>query len=173
MGIKGALRGLLGRTGNDTSEFDCFDERLRKKYLEECHTIWKKYVPDNGQAGSLQGELLREVEKLRYEAMNNGNVNWDDDYARFCDFVADSICSMQAVPKKQADEVRSAMSRIKQCGEYSNRFYNGDIPDGDVEVDMIACVDIGIYDSVEAVIGFISLNAGRPIPYEHNPEILR
>ena len=52
-------------------------ENYTQKYFDECNYIWKNYVPEIGQANVLQGELLRELEKLRYEAQNNGNMNWD------------------------------------------------------------------------------------------------
>ena len=55
----------------------------KQKYFHECKEIWKNYVPKEGQAENLQGELLREIEKLRYEAQDNGNRNWDEDYSYF------------------------------------------------------------------------------------------
>jgi hypothetical protein len=46
-------------------------------HLEEAKDIWRQFVPKSGQADTVQGELLRAVEKLRDEAMRNGNGNWD------------------------------------------------------------------------------------------------
>ena len=46
-------------------------------YLEEAKHIWQTYVPKSGQSETVQGELLRAVEKLRDEAARNGNGNWD------------------------------------------------------------------------------------------------
>ncbi|MCS1350912.1 hypothetical protein [Mechercharimyces sp. CAU 1602] len=57
------------------------------KYFEEAKVIWKKYVPKSGQAESVEGELLRAIEKLRYEAQNNGNGNWDNGFERFCTYL--------------------------------------------------------------------------------------
>ena len=34
-------------------------------------------MPKRGHARTFSGELLRAVEKLRDEAMRNGNANWD------------------------------------------------------------------------------------------------
>jgi hypothetical protein len=45
-------------------------------HFEEAKKIWQTYVPKSGQSASVQGELLRAVEKLRDEAIRNGNVNW-------------------------------------------------------------------------------------------------
>ena len=37
--------------------------------------IWQDLVPEQGQSEWLQGELLRQIEKLRNEALGNGNIN--------------------------------------------------------------------------------------------------
>lgn len=42
--------------------------------------MWKNLVPKSGQADILQGEMLRQAEKLRKEACQNGNINWDDNF---------------------------------------------------------------------------------------------
>jgi hypothetical protein len=49
-------------------------------YFEEARSIWSQFVPKAGQAETVQGELLRAVEKLRDEAIRNGNRNWDDGF---------------------------------------------------------------------------------------------
>ena len=47
-----------------------------KGYLETAKVIWRKLVPKSGQADTVQGELLRAIEKLRDEAQRNGNGNF-------------------------------------------------------------------------------------------------
>ena len=39
-------------------------EEYEQQYFDECKYIWKNYVPQAGQADNLQGELLREIEKI-------------------------------------------------------------------------------------------------------------
>lgn len=63
------------------------------KYANECKKIWKKLVPKSGQAPSLQGELLRQAEKLRNEACGNGNINWDGNFEWFCKFINETLIS--------------------------------------------------------------------------------
>ena len=53
-------------------------------HLETCKKIWHDYVPKSGQSNCVQGELLRQLEALRGEAQDNGNINWDDDFEFFC-----------------------------------------------------------------------------------------
>ena len=49
-----------------------------EKYLEIGQHIWKTYVPKSGQAQTVQGELLRAIEKLADEAQRNGNINYNE-----------------------------------------------------------------------------------------------
>lgn len=48
----------------------------KASHIETCKRIWKELVPKRGQADSLQGELLRQDEKLGNEARENGNFNF-------------------------------------------------------------------------------------------------
>ncbi|MUK89292.1 hypothetical protein GMD78_13010 [Ornithinibacillus sp. L9] len=57
------------------------------KYFEEAKNIWINEVPKSGQADTVEGELIRAIERLRYEAQNNGNGNWDDGFERFCQYL--------------------------------------------------------------------------------------
>lgn len=50
-----------------------------EEYLEIGKYIWKTYVPKSGQAETVQGELLRAIEKLADEAQRNGNINFNPD----------------------------------------------------------------------------------------------
>ena len=48
-----------------------------EEYLEKGKFIWQNFVPKSGQAETVQGELLRAIEKLRDEAHRNGNANFN------------------------------------------------------------------------------------------------
>ena len=50
-----------------------------EEYLKIGQFIWKTYVPKSGQAETVQGELLRAIEKLADEAQRNGNINFNSD----------------------------------------------------------------------------------------------
>ena len=50
------------------------------KHFDICKLLWKTKVPRHGQADNVQGEMLRQAEKLRNEARDNGNMNWDSNY---------------------------------------------------------------------------------------------
>ena len=39
-------------------------------------------VPGKGKAQTMQGEMIRIVGKVLYEILDNGGMNWDDDYRK-------------------------------------------------------------------------------------------
>jgi hypothetical protein len=53
-------------------------EMTQAEYLEKGKFIWQNFVPKSGQAKTIQGELLRAIEKLRDEAHRNGNGNFNN-----------------------------------------------------------------------------------------------
>lgn len=60
-------------------------------YAADARHIWRTYVPRRGQADTVQGELLRAVEKLRDEAQRNGNVNWDEHHERLLAYLRERL----------------------------------------------------------------------------------
>lgn len=64
------------------------------KYFEEAKEIWQKFVPESGQAETVQGELLRAVEKLRDEAIRNGNGNWDEGFEILLSYIGRKLRSL-------------------------------------------------------------------------------
>lgn len=142
-------------------------------YLEECKFIWRNYVPKNGQSEALQGELLRELEKLRWEAQDNGNVNWDNDFSYFCNFLRESLCAEDIFSETEKEKISLALTHFKTCGDYARRFYNGEIPEHDVDVNMLAYTEDNLYDLVADAIGFLQMKINEPIPYKCNEMIKR
>ncbi|MEU6787586.1 hypothetical protein ABZ912_51070 [Nonomuraea angiospora] len=61
------------------------------EYAADARRIWQTYVPLRGQADTIQGELLRAVEKLRDEAQRNGNVNWDEHHERLLAYLREKL----------------------------------------------------------------------------------
>ncbi|HVS96763.1 MAG TPA: ankyrin repeat domain-containing protein [Puia sp.] len=58
---------------------------------ELAYRIWSNLVPATGPAATVQGELLRSVERLRDEAQQNGNENYRRDHRRMAVFVRDTL----------------------------------------------------------------------------------
>ncbi|MBU9736073.1 hypothetical protein [Diplocloster agilis] len=146
------------------------------KYFKECQYIWKNYVPAKGQSNVLQGEMLRQIEKLRYEAQNNGNRNWDEDFEYFCDFLTRALCSSDALSRQEKAQVQDALHKMKAAGQTALRYKNGQITDEELETKYhgeLACTQDELYDLVNDAIGAFYVKNPTPIPYHPNPSIHR
>jgi hypothetical protein len=90
------------------------------KYAEDAKYLWKTYVPKRGQADTVQGELMRAVEKLRWEAQNNGNGNWDDEkgtvnknFILFCDYIEQTLAVKPPFDESAVQEIRADIVRLR------------------------------------------------------------
>jgi hypothetical protein len=63
------------------------------EYRELGRFIWQTYVPERGQAATVQGELLRANEKLRDESQRNGNVNWDEGHEILARYLLETLAA--------------------------------------------------------------------------------
>lgn len=50
----------------------------RKQHNE----LWEYLVPGSGHAHTVQGEVIRISGRISYELLDNGGINWDDDYRK-------------------------------------------------------------------------------------------
>ena len=144
-----------------------------QKYFDECRYIWKNYVPKSGLSKCLQGELLREIEKIRCEAQDNGNINWDDDYSYFCDFIIESLNSQPIFNDAEKEETALIMNYINDCGLYAQKVHNGEIYQDDIDINKIAYTHDNLYDIICDKIGFLHQNNPAPIPYRISNNLKR
>jgi hypothetical protein len=82
------------------------------RYFNEARALWKAYVPKRGQADTVQGELMRAVEKLRDEAQRNGNVNWRDDHVILIDYIQDTLINSGLFDDAAVREIKSDTTRL-------------------------------------------------------------
>ena len=82
-------------------------------YLDEATMIWRNFVPPAGQSETVQGELLRAVEKLRDEAIRNGNGNWDAGFEILLAYLHRHLLDEQVYPAAVVDETRSILARLR------------------------------------------------------------
>lgn len=76
--------------------------------------VWNNLVPSSGQSESVQGEILRSIEKLRWEAQNNGNGNWDDGFERIASFLEGTLGRDAGLKDSNRAAVLHNMQRLRQ-----------------------------------------------------------
>jgi hypothetical protein len=83
------------------------------QHLAEAQKIWDEYVPKSGQADTVQGELLRAVEKLRDEATRNGNGNWDAGFEILLRYLLDHLLNEAVFSRDTIAETKKIIERLK------------------------------------------------------------
>ena len=81
-------------------------------HFEEASDLWNRLVPARGVAETVQGELLRAVEKLRDEAHRNGNTNWGTGHRRLLRFVDETLRDSELFDATRASEISADLARI-------------------------------------------------------------
>lgn len=123
------------------------------KYFDEARTLWRTSVPQSGQAPTVQGELLRAVEKLRDEAQRNGNGNWDNGFEILLGYLRDILLGSDLFDQVASQEIRNDLDRLSQF-EYPET--------SDASFDRLA----------DHVIEWCRAHP-EPVPHIHNPDLLR
>jgi hypothetical protein len=127
--------------------------------------IWHNMVPPKGQASTIQGELLRAVEKLRWEAQQNGNINWDGGFVILVSFLEEHLLGPGfSSPHRQALQVDLGSIRNSVGVEE---------PHDEQDAGGLPCIDDELYDRLTShVVAFARANP-EPIPRQPNPLLHR
>lgn len=142
------------------------------KYFKECKFIWQNFVPKSGQADSVQGELLRQIEKLRNEACDNGNINWNEDFVWFCDFLKKTFQEAELFDEDRMHKIECALEYIKDNGNYAMAYADGEILDEDVDIIHLAYTKDDLYDYLADAVAEYYLANPNPISYDKKKFIL-
>ena len=96
----------------------------KQEYFNIAKQIWKDDVPENGQSLTVQGELIRCIEKLRDEAQRNGDVNRDDGHLQMISYIRETLGSHESF----SDEIKQKISTILDELESSEKIIIEDEP---------------------------------------------
>lgn len=95
------------------------------KFKAEAQQLWDDLVPYDGPAVTVQGELIRVVERLRYEAKTNANLNWSPlDYQRFCDFLEQALAVSPPFDEAAIAEIREDIAELR---DFEHPYFEDDL----------------------------------------------
>lgn len=143
------------------------------RHFDVCKRVWQDMVPARGQADTVQGELLRQSAKLRREACGNGNINWDEDFAWFCDNLRGTLVGSGLLDAERCRVLEGVLALILENGEYARRYCCGEITDDDCDPVKLAYTDDDIYNYIDDAVAEFALSHPNPIPYEKKTFINR
>lgn len=93
--------------------------------------VWDNLIPSSGQASSVQGEILRVIEKLRWESQQNGNINWDDCFVMMVDFLEQQLVEGSSFTQEVKASIQQDLMRLRTfvpLNEIEDDFSVSDLP---------------------------------------------
>ncbi|WP_269236380.1 ankyrin repeat domain-containing protein [Flavobacterium flavigenum] len=88
----------------------------KNDYFKTAKVIWQKLVPKSGQADTIQGELLRAIEKLRDEAQRNGNINFNKNcHGILIDFLRKHLINNKIFEPEIIIQINSDIERLSKA----------------------------------------------------------
>ncbi|KXX69205.1 hypothetical protein AVL50_20280 [Flammeovirga sp. SJP92] len=86
----------------------------QEEYDKESKRIWQTYVPKSGQSETMQGELIRAVERLRNEAQRNGNINFSTNcHIRILNFLKVTLNDDKVFDRQTLQEIEDDLEKLE------------------------------------------------------------
>jgi len=138
--------------------FNFFKKQKAKPYSwkKEQTRLWGALVPAEGQADTLQGELIRIAGKLTDQAFRNGNMNWDAEHEQMWRFVGRHLDDPKTFSGKERALIKEKVEEIIRDNETP-----------DLSGDGCSYYIIG-----EKVVDWCMAHPA-PIPHEKDPKLKR
>lgn len=92
-----------------------------QRWQEQHHELWELLVPSDGQAQTVQGEVIRISGRISDEMERNGGTNWDDDYAKMADTFLNLTSGGAGLSPGELNEIRSTIRDLKEGYAETNR----------------------------------------------------
>ncbi len=86
-------------------------------WKEQYNELWAKLVPASGRAQTVQGEMIRIIGKVTYEVLDNGGLNWDDNYRKMLKSLSGFMSSFESSGNALVDEANRIIKKISASSE--------------------------------------------------------
>lgn len=90
------------------------------RYHKEYGALWDKLVPKEGQADTIQGELVRAIGKLSDEFYRNGNINWDMGFRMCTNFLYRRLRDDKVFNAGTIKQIEKDIAEIRGLGNGKN-----------------------------------------------------
>lgn len=154
----------INRELEDLTSFE-----IQEKYQGIFKYLWGEYwnenIPQTGASQILQAELLRRIEKIQWENQKNGNINWDESFDYFCDFLLENFFEFSFLSTYMGN-AQLILKKFKKMGRYAQLIQSEEFLDEYFDVEKVAYVDENFYDYLFEMICVIYENHPENIPFE-------
>ena len=83
-------------------------------WQEQHKELWNMLVPQKNHAETIQGELIRIIGKIEYELLDNGAINWDDDYEKMANSISVYLSKGTPLSEELQNEAISLAKNINR-----------------------------------------------------------
>ena len=93
--------------------------------------LWKELVPDQGNAATLQGELVRAMGRIEAEHFKNGMTNWGDGsgfYENFTSLIHHTLKAEKTFSKLVMKVIDADIGEIRRSGQVGKAIASGKKP---------------------------------------------
>ena len=80
-------------------------------------TLWDYLVPPRGKAQTAQGEIIRIAGRVQYEFLDNGCINWDEDFKKMLDAFLQYLQLGKGVDEEDLKTAGVLVNLIKENGD--------------------------------------------------------
>lgn len=93
------------------------------EYEVQFQYLWDYLVPESGRAQTAQGEMIRIAGRVRHEIMDNGCMNWDDDFRKMLKVFLEYALLGNPLPNN-AKAAKKITGIVLKCGDngYCNEY---------------------------------------------------
>lgn len=95
--------------------------------MEQFHWLWDYLVPESGKAQTAQGEVIRIAGRISHEIMDNGSINWDEDFDKMMKVFLEYMLLGNSSPSnaKAAKKISGILKKCVKAGTCNEYMCNG------------------------------------------------
>ena len=152
--------GLVGSPPNSYEELCDYGGWLREK-RDGGSGLWEKLVPEEGEAETIQGEMVRAIGRIQGDYYRNGFGNWYSYYYNLSQFLAAHLADEATFKPFTVNVLRSDIRALHSCG--LRCMYEGDLE----RTFLDSINDMGdVFLRIDAAIAVWCERHPEPIPYK-------
>ena len=88
----------------------------KSSWQEQFDQLWDLLVPSCGAASTVQGEAVRVCGRLAYELLDNGGINWDDDFQTMAESLTSYLVQGEPLDESERAEAGKIIAGITRAG---------------------------------------------------------
>lgn len=88
-----------------------------KTWQSKFDEIWQAFVPAKGVAKCVQGEIVRVTGRLEHEILDNGGINWDEDFRAMSGALAQYFAQGEFAPSLREEAINLARKISRNSDE--------------------------------------------------------